>query len=378
MLRYVTILSLLTWVLYTDTARASDDGRALKIGEVSYSRSEIIADFLRIAFSDAIWNEDAGDKHFPLLLDRFNREYQQLSEEELSKRYRHKKAIDPWIADYLYYPNGWPKHGVVNKWTGEISIGIGWPNYSFTPDGRKLMGSPYAERLTDAQDVVVDQVNMLLPDVHKVTGLPAVFVPPDSPRDSSENFARIRIVPVEYTDLRNFFKTLRYYSPKSEDWHIRENEYSLWAAVPFTPESRSQVDGYLLPNPDNTLGMAVCKVVPNVGEQLLRALVSECILRSLGLPGQSRLLEETLVGPWNRRFDAVSLVPRYEGAKAVALSEIGVSREQLLPSELIADGEFPAALSGYDKLVASLLYCESIEPGMSKLEALRMLTTSCL
>lgn len=356
----------------------SGEPEKIRIGDQEYTRGEIIADFLDVAFSDAIWNEDTGED-FKVFLDHFSK--------NPPARQESVKSDYPWLYDYIFYPEGWPKHDVINKWTGGISIGIGWPPYlseksilayKDNPEGihSRLLG--LQKSFPEMYPVIEDQIKTLMPDIESATGMPVQYIPRDDPREMIDGqHARVRIIPIWSTNLKNSFKTLRW-GPLDPSPSVgilyQYYEWILWGAVPFSPDFRSQVDGYLLPNDDNSIGLVVCKVLPDVGEDLLRSLITECLARAMGLPDVSKI-ETAALGHWNESYDSISRLPSLDGRKASISYDFGMGnpgQEKFVVKEK-SDGRALRALTAYDDLMLSLLYCPAIRNGMDKHEVMRIL-----
>lgn len=359
-------------------AQEGPGAEKIRIGDAYFTRGQIIEDFLSVAFSESMWNQEMDRADYERQLEEFLENYPDLNDASIKKKYEGFKITRPWAADYIYYPHGWPKRGVLSKWENEISIGIDWPPYGRSADIEGAGGnSPYSEGLQSSYPVIQDQIAKLIPDIKAATGLPVRFVMPGDPEDKTERFARIRIVPVRHTELNNAFKTLRYTGYKKgpyDPWSFRENENHLWGGVSFTPSSRTQVDGYILPNSDNSIGLSVCKIAPYVGEDFIRALITECLARALGLPDLSVQSKGGVLGAWNDINAKYSKVPFMDGNEAAVfyerkMQETGKKPEFTIPENIKTFHEF----SAYDEYMIALLYCKEVRSGMDKAGLVRVL-----
>ena len=350
----------------------------IQINGKNYTYGEIVADFLNSAFSETLWNEDDSTVYAALLNGLITR-YPELEQEDVQGRYKSENIKHPWFAEHLYHSKGWPRQNVINKWSNEITIGIDWPAYGLRAKVEQDQPSRYSEGLEEYYPVIEEQILALVPIINEVTGLPVRYISPEDPKDKTEKYARIRIVPIRHTNLKNNFKTLRwtYLDPSPYSPTFRKSyESELWDAVPFTPGYRSQVDGYILPNPDNTINMAVCKIVPFLDKKLVQALVSECLVRALGIPDVSNLVDHALLGHWNKANDKYSKLPSLDGRKESVKYEDG-SRSIAQNSEQTAqtNNEYVQVqvVTPFDRFMLSLLYCETIKPGMDKYDVIEAL-----
>jgi hypothetical protein len=100
--------------------------------------------------------------------------------------------------------------------------------------------------------------------------------------------------------------------------------------VPFASNDR-RLDGFILPEVDNSIGLSVCKLETTLDDQSLRSLLTTCLVRSLGLTGTSRLHASVLGG---------------------------------------APGP---AVATYDESMLQMLYCKALSVGSDKNRALRLL-----
>lgn len=262
---------------------------------------------------------------------------------------------------YAMWNDKLPKHGVINKWElDKIKIGFQFPLAKKTYDLREITDHRIDEIKAAAQKAI--------PEIEKYTGLKFEVT------DGLD--AQILILPAAYNRIRNYFKYSR--TRHHHDSTIFAYESIIFGKVEFTPKSLSQVDGYLIANDDNSIGMAICRIFPYSEEKMLERLVQECLVRSTGLPGMAKNFNKTILGNWNRAHDAFSLrdtVKRTSEDK-VKLSpkyeNVSVEKENFpdhYPSELTNWDDVPDGITDYDAAMMKLLYCPVIKSGMDVNEA---------
>ncbi len=341
----------------------------IELDGISYSKQAIIWDFLRIAFSDTLWLENTAS---PWTIVE--------AVEQNNKDDRHTSDL---LKELMQYPKGYPVLGGVNKWADKkIVVGLGWP---------KSMSAMLSREAPE--DVSVDTkarlekiLKPLLTNISGQTGISIEFVSPDDPREQGDKFARMRIVPVIDTGLRNNFKS--YIVDTSPSRHRPLYPLgNLVGGVEFTPYSRSQVDGFFLPDQNNNISFSACRLKASLDETLVTALLTECIVRSLGLPKLSKGNERSFLSAWNKANDPYSLTIYHEGTDALDTED---NRHEPLPEApeplVVLKPEILEAvrlrkLTDYDAKMLSMLYCRNIKEGMGKLTVLNVLLSgsdSCL
>lgn len=290
----------------------------------------------------------------------------------------------PWFVQYVN-PEKLPDKDVVHKWEGEITIGFDWPTYSLScsEENFSTCRSPASTRNEDSevgynrlQTLAEEQIKILIPEISNLTGLPVRYIPPNTKENASRRYARIRIVPITTTGQNNFFKQAHLKPPANFRIYSRgfsETEDALQGVVPFTPEARSQVEGYLLPLPDNSLGMSVCKIVEGLPPSLTKSLVTECLIRSLGFPALLKQSPSALSN-WNNGFDSTSMIYELDGPKALQVDELKTSARYAAQIEY-TDGA-PKSFSLLDKALIGSLYCNHVKSGMSRKELVAVITSN--
>jgi hypothetical protein len=357
----------------------------LQFNGETYDKADVVRDFLTIAFSNTLWNEDearidtSDNRLLHLLLRNFHDSPDRGWAQGLFSAFQFSDQ-EPWIRQY-YKRNirDFPRHGVINKWSGDITIGVSWPytGSQVSPSNEAMVHEE------NARTVIKEQVLRLAPELSELTGRSVRFIDPGDPADSSNKFARIRIVLIRQTEQQNFFKTWRThgaYAASFSHGSISEGQYALWGGVPFTPLARAQVDGYILPNSANDIGLAVCKIWPVVGDELMKALVTECLARVVGLPEMLQSQFGGILGHWNSAHDPHSLLVALDGKKAVKWGNSDVGPDTAMgafPKNATDPARLYQEFTPYDRLMISLLYCSNIRSGMDKYAAI-FAAESCL
>jgi hypothetical protein len=280
-----------------------------------FTSGQLVADFLNVAISDRVWDEDLRRDKFELNLSALQQSTNsQYLRDELNKH-------DKWLAPYVLREDNWPKSSVINKWQGEITVAIG------RPDRAKKDSDPAME------SIVEDQVTAVLPAIRTATGHEIRFVKAEGDPGVRRPDAAIRIIFDE--------PIIPPYGTEAGGGPFNW-EQSLWGAFLFEDSDKENFRGYLLPSSDNTLGLVICKLRHDTA--LLRGLVTRCLLRAMGLPGLSESPASTALGK-------VSASTRSSGHE---------ESERGLPS-------------AYDLKMLSILYCAAVKPGMSKNQVIQVL-----
>jgi hypothetical protein len=376
----------------------------ITVGGNVFGKEDLIRDFIKIAFSETLRDEETGEDakylfrrflQHRFVFDKKLKENENIKEilpdiPDVADYQRQKDEFEnmmyPWAQEYLRRPNGFPKVDVINKWKDkEIAIGIDWPIYTLngwpgTIDMRE--GQPvstfsaFRDRHQDVYQEIRGSIEPLLPKLERASGIKFRLQMNSDPRERTKEYARIRIIPINTIGLYNYFKFHRWYYFYSNviggNFHLETDMNNWLGGVTFTPFTRSQVDGYLLPHEDNSLGMSFCKVLPIVGKEMLKALITECVVRSLGLPNLSQENETAILGNWNKAYDGDSKLMPLDGRAAVIGG--GGNPGYVKPTKeefaKVKKDIKPAQFSEYDALMLKLLYCPAIKPGMDKYAAI--------
>jgi len=383
-----------------------------------YRRSDLIADFVQAAFSDTMWNEDTGEDYhdfFSRRLYLLSRKYKGTADEYTDGLHAYRFSGKEGVL---------PKLGVINKWsTDQVAVSIDWPIFSannstaniINKDGRTISRwSDFASNPDATYSLLEEIIQEVLPDIQKGTGLKISFQSPLSEKERSKDYARIRIVPVGAIWQKNFFKMYklnhRLFPHVGEYSFLKEEYAGALNGVSFTPWQRSQVDGYLLPDANNALGSVICKVVPAIDRQLLKSLISECLVRAMGLPALVKSNDEVLLGAWNKAYDPYSKLVELDGRVAALyryvapgskpslksiLDKVDVTveerneiiREYLSPKNNFTPNYAPErefmslkveqnkehGVTDFDRMMLKLIFCKAIKSGMTRHDVISVL-----
>ncbi len=360
-----------------------------------YSRYELIYDFVNIAISETLWQENSSKpshsiyKFIEILRDRHERE------KNSSYKNFHNDYFG-WLAPYLHRYDKLPLHSSIHKWENEdIFIGLGFPEYKYTIgdpfsiyDTRTREHKPEYQLLSELTKDIVNQLNDHLP-------VKVGFLDSENPQEKTDDYAKIRFL-IGDGEVKNFFKFRQHLNPNpnplpSSRGHSyffdRLEKEDILGAIPFTPNSRSQVEGYFIPNLDNSIGISFCKFSKYLFQNkaninLIKSLITECIVRSLGLSDVSHLANTGYLEEWNTAFDSISLRGMYDGVKVLMWKpptdqtasfrnqqdlKDYIDSFQIIVSET---NQSFTSLSEYDQYMVNLLYCDAISSGMTKHEVI--------
>lgn len=211
----------------------------------------------------------------------------------------------PWLFEYRYRTQGIPRYVAINKWTKPVRISFGLPNdmeplplskgINRKEEFIQFTTSRYDSFPADLWAKVENEVASLIPALQDMTGLSISFVPYE--KEKAPDFSELRIVLVHGSkSWHTPFKHGEVASP-SNSFVMALYRGFQQTAVTFTPDMPYQVEGYIFPNAKNEIGMAICFISDEHEESLVKALVRECMVRSMGLPANSAGFGIT--GPWN-------------------------------------------------------------------------------
>lgn len=362
---------------------AADSNSAVLAKEVtldgtSYTQRDVLDLFLKSAFSKSNHrytgypefrtDPPPGKNRGALVYEPF------FSPARFSKEY-------PWLYPHLYFPEGMPKAFVLNKWVKPIRISVGypndlkpyispeykgkaltdypeWPHFDREDERRNLMDTilvaPGWQTKAEAYSVVEQEARDFAPEISNLVNLPVSFLP--HKEETKDNFASMRIILIDSPKEKFKFKlapreTWLSLSPEAGEVPKEETLFSLRssmleASVNFTPEDLRQVEGLILPNARNEIDMTFCFIWNSHKEWLLRGLVRECMLRSLGIPER-----------------VISWKMQPEDTLNILLSSWNMGGR----------GTGTLSLSETDKSVVKTLYNPALKPGMSPKEALTAL-----
>lgn len=293
-----------------------------------------------------------------------------------------EQAAYPWLYPHIVPENGLPKPLAINKWAQPIKISFGMPNdlkrFDQNSGSRRVTLSLekrdgewngfYYELNDSIRDIrsyggfplVEDEIKVFAEAASPIIDLPVSYLSPG--QETKDDYGNIRINLFKDDVLAaskvnggthpGLFK--RDNRPKPSFFGIRfgingppppsdypEIEPILNTRTTFQNFSR-HVEGYFLSNEKNEIQMAVCYIWEGHKPEILRGLIRECLLRSMGFPGLTNrgFKEISLLGEWNQQNG--------NGPKPEYLEYFSQ----------------PFALTEKDRRFLELLYSESIQPGM--------------
>lgn len=335
--------------VFPSSCLASEENRASQ--ERSYNKSELIWDFTNVSQDDTLWLENTKTPWISI---------------KAQSQITDQKTTNSWWHNYVTFPQGLPERGVINKWNKGITIGIGWPQSNEKID-------------EETTQLVEKHIKEVIPTLSEATGLEISYQPQAAPQEQTENYAKIRIVPITETNLRNRFKTLYFHPNFLTENYFLKLQTAFLSAVPFTPYLKSSVDGYFIPDNKNNIQFAVCNILVSPRNNYLGSLVSECLIRALGLPNASKLNDTALVGNWNQKNDISSLTVWHDGDAAFWPTSSKQSKER---KDFYSFSSDPYSASKenaqrywttYDLMMLKMLYCSSLKAGSSRQEAIQIL-----
>lgn len=264
-------------------------------------------------------------------------------------------------------------------------LGFTYPTRLSLYDSRDLMEtSPAYVNIASLQTTVEDEITVLLPVIRDLTGLPVSYI--EREHETAESTANLRIIfQTRLTDeplkanltvpagkrtsiMPSGLRTsipgdtsggVAIIGEQNSIDYRRAVEPALLTAVHFTSYTDQQVDGYLLPNADNSIGMSFCFIGANRLEPpILRALVRECLVRSLGLPNAPSLLPTMLLGLWNGQLPG-------ESRALIWMNRPGALKDAPTSYSAKEWGPSTPPITEFDRFIIRTLYNSQIRPGMT-------------
>lgn len=328
----------------------------VKLDGSTFSKEDVLARFMDAAFSHYIWGyseaavpERGG--YFGYSSERFTSSQGLAFINSLFLRPEIIRPLYPWLYEFLFRDKGVPRFVALNKWNSPVRIAFGFPNdlKPYQSLGRehyllKIYGSgvltPGLKELAESQ--ISDQVVFL----KQATKLDISYLP--SEKETQDLTGNLRIV---FMDRKGFSSPFKDGPPgtvigggQNGGTEFRTSvEPNLLTAVKFTPNSPYQVDGYFLPDADNHISMAVCYIWKGHSSEMIKGLIRECLLRSMGLPDAPRGYKG-LLGLWN--------------------SQLRISK---------TTEANPPQMSPYEEFMLKLLYNPTLTAGMSTFDVYKSL-----
>jgi hypothetical protein len=308
-----------------------------KVAKSEINKDIMIWDLTNAAFQDSLWLSDT------------NKPWQVVSS---YRRYLDTKARFEADGELLHHNNWWniytdrlsglPESGAINKWNKEaIEVNFGF--YDYLDMGA---GSDQFEGIeSDRVPVIMEHLRGVLVQIEKSTGI-SLRVGEGIADKNPERLSGIFISPVLTVGSGSDVRPIYYNKNVTSESYIVQLEDSFVGLVPFAPESRFGVEGFLATDEANRIEMALCRIPSRLDDPRFLTLVTECMVRSMGLVG-------TTMG------DYASMLKQ---------------RDRLDDLDRLA--EDTSVIPEFDSELLRALYCAEVKPGMGKNETLLSLLNS--
>ncbi len=422
MRNYIRVLQFFTFsvacIFYNGSGHAksqSQEHQRIKIDNKEFNKEEIINDFLNVAFSDITWNTDAGEESRKKIYEAFvsGNSNTYVNDSRL-KEINSKPVSSVWLKKHIHYlgKGSLFKRNLINKWENKtISIGFGLP-YSTRineakddPEMIKMAKTSFEHSMREeGGDEKVNKIfaaiDKVVPVLSEAMNKPIELVHPRHVWDSTSEFARIRIILTNRPSFRSWLSVG--HEPIPDKYEER-----FLNGVLFQSYTRRYFDGYILPNDNHGIDLAICKINPDLDSVFFNALLNECLLRVLGLPAISENKESVLshwhsdpdhllnYSPWykiaDRYADPAGEKQRLEHADLLAKQDVTYNDSskkvdaEKIKKEYYHGKRVPLnenqlksfnKITAYDRFMLSLLYCSEIEVGMNRESVRKILNNS--
>lgn len=292
--------------------------------------------------------------------DRLNEEINITTEPSFEEFQELKSQIRveyPWLYPHLYPDQGLPRDMAIHKWTQPVKISFGMPNdlQRFQKTDNSKYGWWLAIREKSEKEKPSNEILNNLTDftnnISKIAALPVNVLLPE--RETLANYGKVRIIFVKNghfkrgSRFRGAANVAEFGIGQDKPLYFHSGltslaKHKIKTGFYFSrhPHNENQVEGFFVSNGDNEIQMSFCFIWDGHSERLEKALIQECILRSMGIPGNAGG-PDSLLSPWNNQ-EAWGR-PEYK-------AKIDTP---------------PANLSDFDRQILSLLYRPELKPGMN-------------
>lgn len=356
---------------FAQDVQKNGEPEKIRIGDQDYTRDDVVYAFL----TSAISNQIALSAYIPAPALRKEQKYRSsvLNPDYLDEHY-------PWLRPLLF-PDDLPGFGQIDRWSEPVKIAFGlpydlkpynagsykgkllteyseWPMVFDDKTHRNLVeetvfSSPYNRNKTfdpKKKRVVYDEISNILPALGSATGLDLTFVGDESGPVNPPAQMRIVLVDQESWWGKTPFKTGGITKVSSGSMHFKGAFDAMFlGAAYFSPSSDYQVDGYFVRDARNKIKFSACYISDSHDPDLLKKLVRECLVRSLGLPNIQTVFQDSVLQAWND--------PLFDRQN---------KRRNILTGT--------AELNSADKYLLKILYSTDIKPGMTIFEAAKNLS----
>lgn len=315
------------------------------------------------------------------------------------------KARYPWLYEYIAREKGMPNYWGIYKWTKPVIISAGLPfdlksASGHEGDGPYLYNSVPKDMPDNLEDIARSEVEAAFPFLEKNTGLTFSYLPHSV--ETQDKYGSLRIVFMDardYCDWQTKYKKGKSLCERRSNFrspgflpvpfrHIVEKRL-LPTAIRFASSSQ-QVDGFFLPEADNSIGMSFCFIYYKHEEEMMRGLIRECLIRSLGFAADTGW-RQTISGGWNKT-EADEKVPDYLSSSyrppylkpgrrdrvvdgndllnTIITGKAYVSEDNKLDPRAFPP-DFPPPFSDFERVLLQGLYHPRVKPGMTEVELMR-------
>lgn len=212
----------------------------------------------------------------------------------------------PWIVDYYLRPN----YKGLAKWNGDIKISIDFPNNlkpaSIDQTKKVFFFKGEQSNIPNEEITVLEEIlKNAISEVSEAANQNFPFeinLNPSSLDETRAEKGNLRIIFADAEGPEHFKWQTR---GTSSLGYPKEVFFKEWATgrtpiVEFTPKLRSQVYGYFLVNKEHTIDFAACYLPRYADHVLLKNLISECLMRSLGVPYTFQGEGASIFSNWNQ------------------------------------------------------------------------------
>jgi hypothetical protein len=266
--------------------------------------------------------------------------------------------------------------------------------YSF----EKIMKDGRENIISNAVSVIEKQ----LPALSQAIGKEINIIHPRDVWDSTSEHARIRIIPDANMRYRSWLQ-----SPAPYGGDAYPSEEGFLNGVLFQSYTRRYFDGYLLPENNHEIDMSICKVAPHLDVIFYTALLNECLVRTLGIPGMSNSSDsvlshwhtkpETLLkySAWfkigdrfadpmgeKQKLKYADMLEKqanvYDDPKKLEQADAMRKAFENDKREILDEQKLKSfsTITAYDKFMLQILYCPNIKNGMNPSEVREILSTT--
>jgi len=366
-----------------DDMKTYYDSHVYNLDGTRYTRDQIIIDFTNSSYSRYIW------KQHKLFIKRNNGWFLTSFKTHPSESVRLMLEKYPSrFSSYVFRPQGRPKFSSMNRWNRDITLGLDLSDIHFN-EQRDVISStitPHIQAISRELSASIGKnINFVGISKSCLSDIDICI----SFTDSFSNNNRFK----SFGTQRGINNALSSTPLKSTDINYHKIEAFLSDAVEFTPTSRGQVRGYFIPDHRNNIDFASCQIWPYMDDDLMKSLVTECMVRSLGLPELVTNSSSSILRSWNRVHDESLHLESIDGESENILgkrllespsketfeairSELESQRynDRFVHSEIRMNA--PTRLSEYDMMMLKVLYCSDLSSGNDAYQTISILYNS--